>query len=202
MQPRRCAGTVTVLCTHLPTRAMTGPKKPSPEEIDLFRRSIGPVKKTRHDKTSPVKNRPAPWPRKHQDMMDSVPADRFSDARDFGEVSGSETLAHARPGIQKRVLQRLKRGQLATGAELDLHGMTAAAARAALLVFIDVCCEQQIRSVRIIHGKGYGSGNAAPVLKNRVNSWLRQHHDVLAFNSARIEDGGSGALYVLLRSRR
>jgi len=181
---------------------MTSPKKPSQEEIDLFRRSVGPVKKTHHDKMGPVKYPPAPRPRRQQVEVDTIAADRFSDARDFGDVSGSESLFHAVPGIQKRLLLRLKRGQLAMGAELDLHGMTAAAARVAMLGFINDCCEQHIRCVRIIHGKGYGSGNTSPVLKNRVNSWLRQHHDVLAFNSARIEDGGSGALYVLLRSRR
>ena len=202
MQPRRRAGTVAALFTHPIRSTMTSPKKPSPEEIDLFRRSVGPVKKTGHDKTGPVKTRPAPRPRRRLDEWYTIPDDRFSDARDFGEVSASDTLFHAQPGIQKRLLQRLRRGQLAFGDELDLHGMTAAAARAALLDFINACCEQHIRCVRIIHGKGYGSGNASPVLKNRVNSWLRQHHDVLAFNSARIEDGGSGALYVLLRSRR
>jgi len=56
--------------------------------------------------------------------------------------------------------------------------------------------------VRIIHGKGYGSREQAPVLKNSLNSWLRQHPDVLAFSSTRPEHGGTGAVHVLLRSRR
>jgi DNA-nicking Smr family endonuclease len=117
-------------------------------------------------------------------------------------VTSDEALFFARPGLQQRQLQRLKRGQLAIGAELDMHGMTAAMARSAVVNFIALCREQHIRCVRIIHGKGYGSGDSAPVLKNRINSWLRQHHDVLAFSSAQIRDGGSGALYVLLRSGR
>lgn len=117
-------------------------------------------------------------------------------------VSSDETLFFARPGLQQRQLQRLKRGQLQVGAELDMHGMTATIARNALVNFISLCSEQHVRCARIIHGKGYGSGADAPVLKNRLNSWLRQHHDVLAFSSAQIKDGGSGALYVLLRSSR
>jgi DNA-nicking Smr family endonuclease len=55
------------------------------------------------------------------------------------------------------------------------------------------------RCVRIIHGKGYRSGARGPVLKTAVNLWLRRHMDVMAFTSARTIDGGTGALYVLLR---
>jgi DNA-nicking Smr family endonuclease len=54
--------------------------------------------------------------------------------------------------------------------------------------------------VRIIHGKGYRSGARGPVLKNAVNLWLRRHLDVMAFASARAIDGGTGAVYVLLRA--
>jgi DNA-nicking Smr family endonuclease len=128
--------------------------------------------------------------------------DSFSDGFDGGTVTADEDLWFARTGLQQRQLQRLKRGQLPIGAELDMHGMTTAMARAAVVSFIERCREQRIRGVRIIHGKGYSSQGSAPVLKNRLNSWLRQHHDVLAFSSAPIRDGGSGALHVLLRSGR
>jgi DNA-nicking Smr family endonuclease len=81
-----------------------------------------------------------------------------------------------------------------------MHGMTAAIARSELVAFIAHCRSRRIRCARLIHGKGYGSDGSAPVLKNRLNSWLRQHPDVLAFTSAQARHGGSGALYVLLRS--
>ena len=80
--------------------------------------------------------------------------------------------------------------------------MTAATARGEIVRFIDACRDRHIRCVHLIHGKGYGSGGDLPVLKNRLNSWLRQHHEVLAFCSAQPRDGGRGALYVLLRSQR
>jgi DNA-nicking Smr family endonuclease len=54
--------------------------------------------------------------------------------------------------------------------------------------------------VRIVHGKGKRSGNRGPVLKHLVNHWLQRMDAVLAFGSARAVDGGSGAVYVLLRS--
>jgi DNA-nicking Smr family endonuclease len=54
--------------------------------------------------------------------------------------------------------------------------------------------------IRIIHGKGKRSrNNKGPVIKTKVNHWLRQRDDVLAFCSARPIDGGTGAIYVLLR---
>jgi len=174
--------------------------KPSTEEIDLFRRSVGPVRKIHHDKVVPEGKTRPPRPRRHNACYEAPLADGFSDGVDDGEVTADETLFFARPGLQQRQLQRLKRGQLPIGAELDMHGMTTAAARSAVVNFIARCREQRIRGICIIHGKGYSSQGSAPVLKNRINSWLRQHHDVLAFSTAQIRDGGSGALYVLLRS--
>ena len=179
---------------------MAKPRKPSTDEIELFRRSVGPVRKIHHDKIVPARKPPPSRPRRHGIFQEAPLTDSFSDGFEDGTVTADEPLFFARPGLQQRQLQRLKRGQLPIGAELDMHGMTAAMARTAVVKFIALCHEQQIRCVRIIHGKGYSSAGSAPVLKNRINSWLRQHQDVLAFSSAQIKDGGSGALYVLLRS--
>ncbi|HYQ70685.1 MAG TPA: Smr/MutS family protein, partial [Gammaproteobacteria bacterium] len=174
---------------------MTKAKKPSAEDIELFRRSVGPVRRISSDRIGPVRRPPPPRPRPGGEAEGAGLPDTFSDAYDPGSVSAEETLFFARPGLQQRQLQRFRRGQLSCFAELDLHGMTAAIARRELMAFIEHCRERRIRCARIIHGKGYGSGGAAPVLKNRLNSWLRQHHDVLAFSSAQARHGGSGALY-------
>ena len=96
------------------------------------------------------------------------------------------------------MLRRLRRGEYAIRDELDLHGMTQDEARAALGAFLAEAVSQGQRCVRIIHGKGLGSGHRGPVLKSAVNRWLRRHGDVVAFSSARRNDGGTGALYVLL----
>ena len=58
-----------------------------------------------------------------------------------------------------------------------------------------------LRCVRVIHGKGLGSVNKEPVLKNKVRNWLVQKDEVIAFCQARAADGGSGALMVLLKAR-
>ncbi len=179
---------------------MASRKKPSQEDIDLFRRSVGGTRRLGNDKITRFQNRPSPRPRVRPDFEEAPAEPGFSDDFDIGTVASDETLFFARPGLQQRQLQRLRRGQLPIGDELDMHGMTTAVARNAISDFITRCRDQHIRCIRIIHGKGYGSRGDAPVLKNRLNSWLRQHHDVLAFSSTRDRDGGTGAVYVLLRS--
>jgi len=180
---------------------MASEKKPSAEDIELFRRSVGPVRKIHHDRAAAYSKLPPARPRQRQGNRPETLADSFSDGFDTGTVASEEDLFFARPGLQQRQLQRLRRGQLACSATLDLHGMTAATARGEIVSFIDSCRARQLRCVHIIHGKGYGAGGDMPVLKNRVNSWLRQHHDVLAFCSAQPRDGGRGAVYVLLRAQ-
>ena len=179
---------------------MASRNKPSREDIDLFRRSVGIVRPVSSDTTARFRKPPPPRPRARPDYEAEPAGQGFSDGFEPGTVGADEAMMFARPGLQQRQLQRLRRGQLAIGAELDMHGMTAAAAHNAVSSFISRCRDRNIRCIRLIHGKGYGSGGDAPVLKNRLNSWLRQHHDVLAFCSTPVRDGGTGAVYVLLRS--
>lgn len=180
---------------------MTDSKKPSPEDVELFRRSIGPVRKLTSDTVPPPAQHRAPRRRTRPFEREPALLPGFSRGH-LEEVGAGETLAFVRPGLQQRLLQRLRRGQLPVGAELDLHGMTIPEAESEVSRFLSFCGDRGIRCARIIHGKGYGSRAAAPQLKNRINNWLRQHHEVLAFHSARPEQGGTGAVNVLLRSRR
>jgi DNA-nicking Smr family endonuclease len=116
-------------------------------------------------------------------------------------LSSGDELSFRRPHVPESVLTRLRRGQFVVDAETDLHGMTGAQAKAALRSFIGEAVDRQMSCVRVIHGKGRRSGPRGPVLKNVVNHWLQRADDVLAFGSARAVDGGSGAIYVLLRKR-
>ncbi|GIX21620.1 MAG: hypothetical protein KatS3mg121_0403 [Gammaproteobacteria bacterium] len=96
------------------------------------------------------------------------------------------------------MLRKLRGGRYRIGAELDLHGLRAGEARAALAEFLREARGRGTRCVRIVHGKGRGSGRRGPVLKPLVTDYLARREDVLAFCTARPNDGGSGALYVLL----
>jgi DNA-nicking Smr family endonuclease len=77
--------------------------------------------------------------------------------------------------------------------------MTVPMARQALSAFLQTCQLKAARCVRIIHGKGRNSQHGLPVLKHKLNKWLQQRNEVLAFCSARQTDGGTGAVYVLLK---
>jgi DNA-nicking Smr family endonuclease len=115
-------------------------------------------------------------------------------------IAGGDALSFQRAGVRTQVMRRLRRGLYPVEDELDLHGLSQSEARYQLAEFIAISRDAGRRCVRIIHGKGYRSGARGPVLKSAVNLWLRQHLDVMAFASARAIDGGTGALYVLLRA--
>jgi DNA-nicking Smr family endonuclease len=116
------------------------------------------------------------------------------------EDTGSAALSFQRGGVRDQVMRRLRRGLYPSEAELDLHGLTQIAARDRLADFIARSRDMGQRCVRVVHGKGYRSGARGPILKSAVNLWLRRHMDVMAFTSAKPIDGGTGALYVLLRA--
>jgi DNA-nicking Smr family endonuclease len=112
-----------------------------------------------------------------------------------------DELNFRRPHVPETVLIKLRRGHFAVDAEIDLHGLTGAEAKAALRAFIAEAVDRRMSCVRVIHGKGRRSGPRGPVLKHVVNQWMQRADDILAFGSARGVDGGSGAVYVLLRKR-
>lgn len=172
---------------------------PPDDEAALFRSSIGAVRRLRHDRHTSRTRPPAPVPRQRLDDERRVLEDSLSDDYDPVDLETGEELSFSRPGIQHGVLRRLRRGQLSVQAELDLHGLSVPAARESLADFLRECRRSGTRCVRIVHGKGRRSPGGQGVLKDKVNRWLRQWDAVLAFNSARPVDGGTGALYVLLK---
>jgi DNA-nicking Smr family endonuclease len=108
-------------------------------------------------------------------------------------------------GLDPRLVRRLRRGDFAWQAYLDLHGMTAVPAHDAVEAFIIESARAGYRCVLVVHGRGLNSKDQVPVLKERMKRWLargRMGRHVLAFTSARAVDGGAGALYVLLRRDR
>lgn len=114
-------------------------------------------------------------------------------------------LTHGRAaGVDRRTVDRLRRGQIAIDAEIDLHGHTQDEAHRALQAFIFGHAGAGRRCVRVVTGKGaFREGGG--VLKTAVPRWLNEsplRERVLAFSHARRDDGGEGALYVLLRRKR
>lgn len=110
-----------------------------------------------------------------------------------------EEISYCRDGVSSRDMRRLKRGEFAIEAEIDLHGMRLEQARAELQRFLRECIGRRLASVRIVHGKGSRSGPDGPILKPSVQHWLSQWDEVRAFASSQPRHGGTGAVYVLLR---
>jgi DNA-nicking Smr family endonuclease len=131
-------------------------------------------------------------------LIDALPNEEAAAATDA--VTGDGVLSFHRAGVRIQSMRRLRRGLYPVEDELDLHGFNQAEARRRLADFLARSRDGGCRCVRIVHGKGYRSGARGPVLKAAVNLWLRRHMDVMAFVSARAIDGGSGAVYVLLRA--
>lgn len=163
----------------------------------LFLAEVEGAVPIRHEQVESYRPRPPPRPRPRplEDDLEDDPAGLAE-----CEVETHDFLAFARPGVQHRVLADLQRGHIPPTLELDLHGLSSERARAVLREFLAHCAARRIRCARIIHGKGSNSGQRQPVLKCKVNYWLRLRRDVLAFCSATRRDGGTGAVYVLLRN--
>jgi DNA-nicking Smr family endonuclease len=167
----------------------------------LFRsavRDVAPLAPS--DKISyPLKPHPHPQPIPRQIPQDQSPNDLLSDHVSLGTEPGDD-WSFSRSGLSRQTLRRLRRGYWGIQAELDLHGFNRDEARLELIAFLDDSHRRGFRCVRVIHGKGRSSRNHEPVLKTRIGGWLAERKDVLAFCQARPEDGGSGALVVLLKS--
>ena len=103
------------------------------------------------------------------------------------------------------LVKKLRDGDFSVQAELDLHGLSQKEARLEIKGFVRSCSRKQLTCVRIIHGKGKNSRNYTSVLKQQIPVWLSQKsiaRYLVAFTSARPEDGGVGAVYVLLGRRQ
>ena len=172
-----------------------------------FRAAVSDVKPLPQPATAPGRVKPKPRGplrkaalRASQNLDELMPlvATSAVDAA-AQDIGAGAALSFQRAGLRPQVMRRLRRGLFPTEDELDLHGLNQTAARDRLADFIARSRDAGRRCVRIIHGKGYRSGARGPVLKTAVDLWLRRHLDVLAFTSARAIDGGTGAVYVLLR---
>jgi DNA-nicking Smr family endonuclease len=173
-------------------------------ERELFSRSVGPVRPLTGSGRAPFAPDPTPpIPVQHQLDEQRVLLESISDDFDVSSLLDTDdALSFRRPGIGVDVTQRLRRGDWTVQRQIDLHGLRTDEAREALGAFLRECRNTGLRCLRVIHGKGLGSPGKTPVLKGRVQSWLIQKNEVLAFVQARPTQGGAGALVVLLRPSR
>ena len=194
-------------------RAPKRPPPPSPKaapkreaELDenaLFLASVGEVSPVRGpERIDTPKPIPAVKIASEEDEVLTQLSELVAGEGPFDLADSDEYIEGAIAGLDRRIVQKLRRGEYALQAHLDLHGLTRAEAKAALEPFLLKCRLEGRRCVLVVHGRGLHSKDQLPVLKESVQTWLsrgRLAKVVLAFTSARPADGGVGAVYVLLR---
>ncbi len=170
-------------------------------EKNLFIHAAGAVNPLPDKRKALLKKEPPSTAPRQQQLDDqAVLIEAISDEFDVSTLlDADENMSFRRPGIGPDVTKKLRRGDWRIQRQLDLHGLRSDAAREKLSLFVREAHKHGIRCVRVVHGKGLGSPGRAPVLKAKVQSWLAQKKEVLAFVQAKPADGGAGALVVLLQ---
>jgi DNA-nicking Smr family endonuclease len=171
------------------------------DDVSLFRDAVKDVKPFTAPPKDDYKLKPKPIPLQfirdeQQALVDSL-SDHYIPAH---EIETGEELLYLRDGHSPDILSKLRRGHWVIQAKIDLHGLISDEARAYVSSFISDCKKRGIRCVRIVHGKGLGSRNREPILKNKLRGWLMQKDEVIAYAEAKKQDGGSGAVIVLLKA--
>jgi DNA-nicking Smr family endonuclease len=178
----------------------------NPDDDDLFRKAIGSIK--------PLQTEPKYIPKKRLSSglsinpsttvttSLSIPMfeNNWEDPQELQLLDPTISQVFIRPGLQHRTMKQLRGGKITLDDALDLHGATALQARQQVSRFITMSMTNNYRAVIIVHGKGLRSIGNTPVLKTRVNYWLRDNDNVMGFCPAAPHHGGTGALYVLLKS--
>jgi len=169
-------------------------------ERELFARSVGPVWPVRGTPRALLaRHRPEPVPAQRQRDEQAVLREAISDDFDVESLLDTDdALSWRRPGVGPDVVRKLRRGVWVIQAQVDLHGLRRDEARESLAAFLREATRHGLRCVRVVHGKGNGSPGRQAVLKGKVQTWLVQKAEVLAFAQARASEGGAGALVVLL----
>ncbi|HLX79571.1 MAG TPA: Smr/MutS family protein [Burkholderiales bacterium] len=165
---------------------------------DDFRKAMAGVKPLKRAKRA-VLRAPAPAPVPHQRQRDETAALAESLDSSFSVEDALETgeqLSYLREGMARETLRKLRRGHWAIQDGIDLHGLSREQAAVMVSEFLRQCLARGLRCVRIVHGKGLG------ILKAKLGKWLPRREEVLAYCQAPANDGGGGALLVLLKTKR
>ena len=173
------------------------------DDLSLFKAQLQGVKPIKHDRadTGKPKNdraRLATLRQAATQRTDTLKVDGLSDQFVI-DVGAEDPLYWAGNGVQDGQMRKLKLGQIPFDGSLDLHGMNVEKARDTLWEFLAEATKLEIRCVRVTHGKAVRTDGRKPMIKSHVNTWLRQHPQVLGFASCVAKHGGTGAAYVMLK---
>jgi DNA-nicking Smr family endonuclease len=181
-----------------------------PEDESIFSRAMSdvvPLEKKGIRKTPAHEKKiapPYPAPDVEQEVMDHL-RDLVDGTAEMDITFSDEYIEGSISGVDKNTMRRLKRGQIPVQDHIDLHGLTQKEAETRVREFLVRSQGRGLQCVLIVHGRGLNSPDSIPVLKERLPVWLNRgpaRKIVKAFSSARPYDGGTGAIYVLMRRHR
>jgi DNA-nicking Smr family endonuclease len=166
------------------------------EDLELFLKAVKGIKPIQYTERVPhfPKDNSVKAAGKNYDDDEPIV---LSEKNAIPAVDSEESIVFKHPSIANKILRKLNKGQYNVEAILDLHGMSVEKAGEAVIKFLHQCRRNQLRVVSIIHGKGHP--DKPPVLKNKLNVWLREIDLVLAFCSA--PHGNRGAIYIYLKTK-
>lgn len=174
------------------------------DDISLFKqqmRGVKPIKYDKADLNKKVKNKQQLKVLRENaanSLTKELIIDGLSDQFVI-DVEPEEFLYWASNGVQESQMRRLKAGQIPFAGTIDLHGLTVDQSRQLLWDFLEEATQLEIRCVRVTHGKALRKDKSKPILKSYINTWLRQHPQILGFCSCQPKHGGTGAVYILLK---
>ena len=176
----------------------------SPHDQTLFRqtmRYVQPLKDTRRAVLPPVPTATKAILRSRRAAAQGADPDQRPAVSDLFTPAPASTdpESYLKPGLGPDVIKNLKRDKWPVEASLDLHGATLEQARERLDQFLQSCLIHGVKCIRVVHGKGYGSKDGTPVLKEVVRRWLAQFDAILAYTECSEQNGGSGAVQALLK---
>ena len=172
------------------------------DDQQLFRNAVRGVTTLKQTRAALRGRRPKPIPAQTKKNERQVVKQLLNDDLKISDYETGDELLYCRPGLSRAIFRKLRKGDILPEAELDLHGKIVSEAKESVGVFLKQCYSSQRRCIRIIHGKGLRSPGGQPILKIKIDIWLRQRDEVLAYCSAQPRDGGTGAVYVLLKKQR
>jgi DNA-nicking Smr family endonuclease len=184
--------------------------KKKPDENQYFLEAMSDVEplndlKNKIIRPPDINIRPAhPAPDDELEAMAHL-SDLVSGTAEMDITFSDEYIEGSVHGFERKLLEKLKKGEFPVQDYVDLHGLTKQEAELRIRDFLLQSHRVGLRCVLVVHGRGLNSENQIPVLKERLPAWLSRgpvKKIVLAFSTARPYDGGTGAIYVLLRKRK
>lgn len=186
------------------------PKARKPEKSEalsddeLFRQSVRDAEPLEFNVAKQTKKPPMATKR-NEELEEALEFMRMASGETPFDITATDEYIEGNVrGLHRNILKRLRKGEYAIQAHIDLHGLTRQEAKEALAPFLHQSQLKGHRCVLVVHGRGMHSKDRIPILKEAVRAWFERGKGaigkrVLAFTSARPVDGGLGAMYVLLR---